>query len=336
MPRNKPPVSNVRPIYAVFGSEAFLRRQHAGEIVQRVLGPASQPLCLSEYEGGAAELAAVLDDLRTLPFLSDRRLVVVRDADSFLAVEAHRDALMRYLESPSPTGVLLLVGERLDSRLKLTKTIAAVGEVCKCEKDRGFRIIAWVGERAAARGKRLDAEAAAALVELVGTDLARLDNEIEKLSLYAGAAPAITPDHVLDLVGLQREEKVFAITDAIADGEAGRAMQAWEQTLATDRAAPARAIGGLAWGFRRLIEAKEMTLRGVPIDAAARKFWTDPQRLRSRLDRWSLEGLRRGLDALLEADLAIKTGLTTATRAVEKFIVSQCHRQRERRLANVS
>jgi len=336
MNRTKAKTGEVKPVYAVFGPEEFLKRRYVAQIMRQILGPRISPLALAEYDGGSAELAAVLDDLRTPPFLSERRLVVVREADAFLARELSREALMRYLDSPSPSGVLLLIGKTLDARLKLAKRLAAVGEVCKCEKQRGFQTTAWVCERAAERGKRMDPAAARSLVELAGDDLASLDNEVEKLSLYVGEGETIARQQVLELVGLQREETVFGITDAIADGDAGRALRIWEQTWTMDRSAAVRAIGGLAWGLRRLIEAKESVFGGESAETIARRLWTDPQRLRDRLDRWSLEALRGQLDALLEADIAIKTGLSTAPRAVEKFIVSQCHRQKGRKVGHVS
>ena len=68
----------VSPIYAVCGGEPFLKRQAIDRVVYDVLGDADRSLALSEYEcaTSVAELAGVLDDLRTLPFLSERRLVM--------------------------------------------------------------------------------------------------------------------------------------------------------------------------------------------------------------------------------------------------------------------
>lgn len=324
MPSKSDKASAVRPVYAVFGTEEFLKQEHVAAVVRRVLGESFEPLALSEYDGPTADLATVLDDLRTLPFLSDRRLVIVRSADAFLSKEANRDALMRYLASPSDTGVLLLIGKTLDARMKVSKEIAKAGEVFKCETDRRFRVHQWIQERAGVRKKRIDNEAARMLNDLVGSVLSALDNEIEKLSLYVGERGTISRDDVAALVGIQREETVFGITDAIADGDARRAMQLWERTIETDSSAPARAVGGLAWGLRRLIDAKEATQAGTPVDTLARKMWTDPATLGRRLDCWSLDGLNRQLRALLDADLAVKTGLSSASRAIERFIVNQC------------
>src|ERR1051325_5813762 len=127
-----PATSGPAPVYVVHGAEAFLKRQAVTEIIDKVLGNADRSLAFSEYDGSAwVELASVLDDLRTLPFLAERRLVFVRDADTFIT--NHRQALEDYLENISPTGVLLIECRSFPGNTRLAKRAAAIGESIKCE-----------------------------------------------------------------------------------------------------------------------------------------------------------------------------------------------------------
>ena len=116
-------MTTTAPIYAVCGAEEFLKRQAVERITRNVLGNADPALALSEYDGAPAppELASVLDDLRTLPFLADRRLVIVRDADRFITL--YREALEEYAAGPSPTGVLLMECKSLPGNTRLAKHI---------------------------------------------------------------------------------------------------------------------------------------------------------------------------------------------------------------------
>jgi DNA polymerase III delta subunit len=126
---------------------------------------------------------------------------------------------------------------------------------------------------------------------MAGDSLGVLDQELEKLATYVGARPEITVNDLEALVGNNRERNVFELTDALARGDAPTALRLWERVLSTDRAAPFRAIGGLAWGIRKRLEgAADAMLEDQLID-------------------------------LLEADLGSKTGLAGADRAVERFIV---------------
>ena len=118
-----------------------------------------------------------------------------------------------------------------------------------------------------------------------------LDAELSKLAEYVGQRPEITPDDVAALTGHLREEKVFAVVDAVASGATAEALKQWDQVLATDRAATDRAIGGLAWSVRRLLEARRDLDRGVPIASLARRMYMDPALLQRRLQRLSLAQL---------------------------------------------
>ena len=107
----------------------------------------------------------------------------------------------------------------------------------------------------------------------------------------------------------------------MASGNTAEALARWELVLATDRAAPARAIGGLAWGIRRLLDLKTQADEGVPVYALARQAYTQPEVLERRLQQVTIAGLQQQLCDLLDVDLASKTGLATVPSAVEKFIV---------------
>ncbi len=309
-----------RPIYVVYGPDAFLRTQAIHTIIQQELGSENTDEGPARLDGRQADLAEVLDEVRTFSLLGDRRLVIVEDADGF--VSKHRQKLEEYCAAPADSGCLVLCCNAFDARTRLFKTVKKVGECVKCESPHGRGLLNWITDRATREyGKRLDTGAAVRLRELTGDALGALDNELSKLALYVGTRPAISVADVEALVGNYREETVFAVLDAIAQGDTALALQHWEQVLATDRAAPGRAVGGLAWGARRLLSAKRAVSEGTPLAQVAQQHWTDPNVLRRRLDRVTIEDLERRLADLLDADVASKTGFSTVPRAVEKFIV---------------
>src|SRR6185295_7995500 len=132
-------------IHVVYGAEMLLKREAIQSIMDRVLGNAERSLALTEYDGGNAELAPVLDDLRTPPFLAERRLVIVRDADTFIT--RYRPELEDYADKPSPTGVLLLECKTFPSTTRLYKRVQAIGDVTKCEAVAARNIPGWLEQR---------------------------------------------------------------------------------------------------------------------------------------------------------------------------------------------
>ncbi|GMU23997.1 MAG: hypothetical protein AMXMBFR13_40740 [Phycisphaerae bacterium] len=318
--------------YAVFGPEAFLKRNALTDIGSRVLGEADRSLCFSEYEGASNELAPILDDLRTLPFLADRRLVLVREADTFIT--RHRDAIEEYLGAPSPTGVLVLECKSLPKNTRLYKKIDALGGIVACEAVPARAIAGWIGKRSQeAHGVRIDAGAAALLADLVGNDLGLLDGELQKLSIYVGERQRIAVADVEALVGQQREEEIWGILSAMAAGDQSKAMSLWEGVYQTDRAAEARAVAGMAYKVRQMLNARKAHEAGASMNDVGRMLmiWGNPQRVQAELNAFTTRQLEDMLCKLLEADLAAKSGGVSVQTSIETLIVESCQDRPGRR-----
>jgi len=326
----------IAPAYAVCGTETFLKRRAIAEIRDRVLSPADRSLALTEYDGasGAVTLAEVLDDLRTLPFLTEHRLVVVREADTFIT--SYRQDLEAYVEKPSPTGVLLLECRSLPANTRLYKRIAAIGEVVKCDPLKAYQVPQWVVRRCTeAYGQQLDAQAAAMLCDLVGTDLGLLDAELTKLSIYTAPRVRIETKDVQALVGACREEAIWGVMSAVLEGDVRKALLVWEDVWETDRAASARAIAGLAYKVRQLLGAKRAQQAGAPLNELEQMMmvFRNPRRLQAELAAFSTDQVEQMLGRLLEADLAAKTGGAAVRSSVEAFIVEFGQRRSGRAIA---
>ncbi|RME41584.1 MAG: DNA polymerase III subunit delta [Planctomycetota bacterium] len=307
------------PVYAVVGADRLLRAEAVAAVVKELSGHVDA-LGPTRVEGASAELAEVLDELRTQSLLGDLRVVIVDEADPFIS--AHRAKLEAYCENPAPSGSLILACRSLPRTTRLYKAIERHGRVIAVETPKGRGLVPWLIERAErVYGKRLERTAAGRLCEQIGAEPGMLDAELSKLAAYVGKRSSISAADVDALTGHLREEKVFAVTDAMAAGDVAGALRHWEQVLATDRAAPGRAIAGLAWGVRRLLQAKRDFEGGVPAAVLARRMYMDPAALERRLRAVSIEALERQQHDLLAADLAVKTGGATLERAVETFIV---------------
>lgn len=333
MPAKAGTKQSIAPVYVVCGAEAFLKRQALAGVLDRTLGNSDRSLALTEYDGsGSVELANVLDDLRTLPFLSERRVVLVRDADSFIT--RFRQQLEDYLDSPSSSGVLVLEARSFPGTTRLAKRAAAIGEVTKCEPVARKMIQGWLTQRAReGHSLKLDAQAALMLLEFVGEDLGLLDAELAKLKLYVGQRGEIRPPDVQAAVGHTREEEVWGILSAISAGDEGRAMSLWEHVWETDRAAQGRAIGGIAFKVRQLLTAKRAEEAGASSAELCKilMIWSDPRRLQNELSAFTTEQVESMLCRLLQADVAAKSGLATVQSAIEAFIVESCRARRQRR-----
>ncbi|QDU71747.1 DNA polymerase III subunit delta [Mucisphaera calidilacus] len=163
-------------------------------------------------DGGSVELDRVLDELRTFGLMVAHKVVVVEDAEGF--VKEHRAALERYAEAPAEHATLVLRSPVWRAG-KLDKLIAKVGAVVKCEPMREGEAATWLSERAKSEhGVKLGADTARLLVDRLGVDLARLDQEVGKLAAMV-EGEAISRDDVERMSGRTHEEAAWGVQDAM-------------------------------------------------------------------------------------------------------------------------
>ena len=310
---------SIRPVYVVFGADDGLRSRGLQKLLEQIGVDGS----LTEYAGSGFELADVLDELRTMPLLGDRRIVVVRDADSF--VTRYREKLEDYLAGPVATGTLVLDVKKWPSNTRLAKLAEKIGQSTRCEPPAGREFDGWLMQHAASLGKRIAPQAVQLLRDLLGKDEPAIYlSEIEKLATYATDRPQIQIEDVQALVSPMRAEIVFAVTDAMAERNVGRALGLWEQVLASDKEAQFKAIGGLAWGLRKLIKARRLMDRGMSPDQAAREGGLWGPTAAQRVQTFSTRQLEGQLARLAEIDVSSKSGGDIRTE-IQNFIVTACN-----------
>jgi DNA polymerase-3 subunit delta len=312
------------PIYVIFGDEDFLRLQAREAILSLVLGDADRDFTVTHFAGEKLEFATVRDELDTLPFVGPARVVIVENADAF--VTNHRDGLERYAANPSKLGVLVLEAKTFPETTRLSKALPDGAKIA-CKAPKPERLLPWSAEWAKARhGKRLELSAAELLVELVGPQMGLLAQEIEKLSIAAGDAPAIGPELVQTLIGRSRAANVFHILNAIGDGQPARALQLLDEVFA-EGDEPIAVMGALTTQFRRLAAAARFSAEGQTLgsalDAAGIPKWPEARMAAERqvrhLGRRRLDAL---LEGLVEINLGLKGGSPLSGRLqVERFIV---------------
>lgn len=316
---NSPNSGPLKPVYAIVGKDRFLR----AEALDPILAGGDSTGAESHgarFEGDEASLSEVLDDVRTLSLLGGCRIVVVDDADGFIT--QHRAVLEKFCHAPAESGCLILLCNSLPKNTKLHKAIAKSGEVIAAEAPRGRGVVTWIVARARGRhGVTIDGAAAQRLRDHLGDSPGLLDAELAKLATYVGDRKCIAAADIDALTGNHREELVFTVIDALAVGNLKSAMTLWEQVLATDLAAPGRAIGGLVYAVRKLLSARRQLESGTNIAVLARMLFTDAGTAERRLNAVSTIQLETQLEDLLAADIAVKTGGSTVDLAVEKFII---------------
>lgn len=178
---------------------------------------------LHVFDGEGADVDEILNAANTLPFMSERKLVVVRRADKMNAA-AHA-ALAEYAADPSPSACVALVGVKFDKRSKLYKAIDALGGTREAQPLKRGQYPAKVVEMFAARGKRVGVDAAQVLVEAVGRDLRRLAIEADKVCAYVGDAGTLTRDDIEQVMSLTAPTTIWEFLDSLGERDPREALR---------------------------------------------------------------------------------------------------------------
>jgi DNA polymerase III delta subunit len=213
-------------VAALIGKEVFLQAECTAQL-KALLEKAHGEVAVFRFDGLSTPLADVLDECRTFGLMASYKLVIVDNADQVIK-EDNRPLIERYVASPCESATLVLRTTNWHAG-KLDEMIAKVGAIVRCEAKTHADAAAWAVANCLRRHKAtIEPKAAELLVNRIGTDMGRLDTELEKLAVSAtsedGRPPVITMKQVADLVGLTREEEVWVVHDSLLSGHAPTAM----------------------------------------------------------------------------------------------------------------
>lgn len=318
----KKQTKNPLPFYVIYGEDPFLVGNECGKLLDTILGDEDRSMALYEPKAQDAQISDVLDELRTLPFLTSRRVVLIKDAEPF--VKNYADALETYLDKPSPTGVLVLTQTSWDKRKRLHKKMQKTGGLIEVGKLYSNQLPAYITSYAQqTHAIRLDGQTSRFLVELVGDDPGRLCREMDKLVMYVAPRKAVSVNDIESLIGHNRMFNAFDVIDAIISGQTGAAISRIRNMFQADKDAEFTVVGAFGYHFRRLFRAKGMISKGLSPQQAALKIGVKYKQneFLQQLNRLSLEQLGWVLSELGQIDFGMKTGQTSAPIAIERLVL---------------
>jgi DNA polymerase-3 subunit delta len=261
------------PVALLLGDETVARRKAEQELVAAVFGDSPPSFNLATFSASDGAERAV-EVARTVPMMAKRRVVIVREMEA-AGVEL-LDELLVYAAKPNPSTVLILNGvKNAPASGGVDRGRRLEGAIKKCGLVQRFK----TGERDPVRfavssaeeaGCKIDHGAARLLVELVGSDLARIQTEMDKVIAYSDGAERIGVDAVEAVCSLVAEAAIWDLTDAVVRRDADKALSVAHRMMDTGESVH-RLIAMIAWQMRQLITLQDCMNRRInPRDAGVR------------------------------------------------------------------
>jgi DNA polymerase III subunit delta len=329
-------------IYLFWGDDALSRDEVVRSFKTRMLARAGGELNLAEFHAPDLTARALIATCDTIPFLADRRLVIVHGlfgwkpragarrragadgeakGESSNPLKAEREAFLGYLPDIAPHATLLLVEPSLTppQREEITRQVPRSRlDVRAFPAPQGAELERWLAKRARQHGGELGPRVATLLREHGPRSLEGLDQEVAKLVTYAGPVP-VTVDALDELLS-GGEIIIFELLDALADGRAAQALTSLRQLYQQGQRPEALAPQIIALYRRLLVCRLAMAERVDPAEIQRIHGVKLIDKLRNQARRLPAEQLERALEILLDFDRKLKRSELEPEPALEVVV----------------
>lgn len=310
-------------LYLFYGEEQLLLNMYLGEIEKLLVDPATESMNKIVLEG-KVEAGTIIDHCDTLPFLAERKLVVIKNSLLFGGkARAGRDEILKYLPDIPAETCLIFVEEDIDKRIALTKNFKNYGMLVEFAHRKPAELVSWAASQFKSQNIKIDAKALTLLVDYSDGGMTQLSNEIKKLSLYARDSLSITASDIENICSRSVKSIIFDLTDAIAARNAVRALNILEDMLSMKEPLM-RIFFMISRHFRNLYELKSLREEGLRPEEAVTESGLNPyaaSKMLKQLDKFTVKQLSEAVKDCLEVDIAVKTGRIDERIGVESIIL---------------
>jgi DNA polymerase-3 subunit delta len=317
---NLPPVVLLGPGKAPFSREPFepmLADQAVDALVERFVDPSLRDLALSVYYADEAEPGAIVGEAETLPFLAERRVVVVRNAERYSEASGDKGkpfaALARYLQAPSDSTILVFVATKADKRRQFYRGCENAGLVVECPQLTDAELRAWVENRVAKRGKSIRRDATEELLVRAGTALGDVNNAVDLVANFVGDTDSIRLEDVVAACADVAEESVWDLTDAISASNPDKALRALYQLIEFGNA-PDQIMAVINWMI-------ETAYRAAPETKATLKSAFHQKKLMPLVEKLGVAKLREACALCTDTHFLLRSTGVNQTLALELLVL---------------
>lgn len=310
--------NSFKPVYLLYGTESYLKKLYKDKLKTALLN-GSDEMNYSYFEGKGIDILKVIDIGNTLPFFSERRLIVIENSNLF---KSSNDLADYIKEIPDSTHIVFVETE-IDKRNRLFKAVKDKGTISEMNGMDEANLKLWIASLLSKDKKKITGDTILHFLSKVGTDMENIQNEVEKLVCYCFDKEVITAEDVDAVAVTQVSNKIFAMIDAIGSRNQDKALELYYDLL-TLREKPMSILFLITRQFNILLQVKEMAELGNPNGAISQKLglmpFTIPKYI-SQGKNFTMDRLKEALSSCSETEELIKTGRLIEKIGVELLII---------------
>jgi DNA polymerase-3 subunit delta len=262
----------IKPIYFLMGEEAYYIDKIADYIEQNVLTEDEKGFNQTVLYGRDVTIEDIISTAKRFPMMAERQVVIVKEAQDLLRTI---EQIERYTDDPVPTTVLVFCYKykTIDKRKKFTKNIEKIGVLFESKKLYENQVGDWITRLLKSKGYGIEPKATAMLVEFLGTDLSKINNELEKLQIVLPKQSTITAKDIEENIGFSKDFNVFELRKAIGERNQLKAYQIVQYFSENPKENPILMVTALIFGyFQQLLQYHGLKDKSSKNVAAALKI----------------------------------------------------------------
>ena len=307
--------------YLLFGEERYLRRQYREKLRAALCGD-GDTMNVHFYEGKDVPVGEIIDLAETLPFLAERRVILLSDSGLF---KSSGEKMAEYLSSgPCETTFFVFSESEVDKRSKLYKTVQSKGYAAEFTAQDENTLKRWIGGTLARDGKKITEGTVQLLLSKTGTSMDNIQMELEKLACYCMDRDVITDQDVEAVCTTRVSNRIFDMINAVADRKQREALELYYDLLAL-KEPPMRILFLIARQCNMLLQTKELKSGGHDNKTIGSKIGVPPfvaQKYVNQAAKFKTSTLRNAVQRCVEAEEAVKSGRMNDMMSVEILILS--------------
>lgn len=305
--------------YLLYGTEDYLKQQYKNRLL-KALVPDDNSMNFTRYEGKAPDENAIISQADTMPFFAERRVILIEGSGYF---KNKADDLADYMKKLPDYLVMIFSEDEVDKRSRMYKAVQKVGCVTEFAEQTEETLTRWVAGRMGREGKKIRRSTMQHFLEVTGTDMANISNELEKLLCYDMGKEEITIEDIDAICAPQITDRIFEMIRAVTEHQQRKAMDLYADLLAL-KVPPMRTLYLLARQYNQFLQIKTLAADGLSSREIAGKMGVRPFVVTKSMGicrRYSVASLQAILEDCVSTEEQVKTGHLDDELSVEMLII---------------
>lgn len=309
----------LKQVYILYGEEAYLRNQYKNKLKDALLD-GGDSMNFHYFEGKNISVEEVTDLAQTMPFLAQRRVIMLENSGLFVH---GGDLLAEYLRDPCETAYFVFVEQTVDKRTRLYKAATARGRAIEFVPQGEAVLKRWILGILKRENKKITERDLDFFLDRTGPDMSNIRSELEKLLCYCMNRDVVTAGDIEEICTRQVNNRIFDMINALAERRQKTAMELYYDLL-TLREPPMRILFLIARQFNLLLQVKELKNKGYGADAIGKEVGLAgfiARKYVAQAAKFKESDLRKAVEDCVESEEAVKTGRMGDVMSVELLII---------------